>query len=78
MLAETYPIELGSRHIPCQSEQERTMLREARNICYDARSSESYSSARLLEISSACHKYGLSKMGEVVAALAEQSKHRAA
>jgi hypothetical protein len=78
MSGESYPIELESRLIHCRSEPERTMLQEARNICCDTRSSAGHSSARLLEISSACHEYGLGKMGEVVATLAEQSKRRAA
>lgn len=78
MSAETYPIEVGSRVVHCRTEQERTMLREARNICCDTRSSEWHSPPRLREISSTCREYGLDKMGDVVAALAEQSKLRAA
>ena len=78
MSAETYPIELESRQICCRSEQDRTMLQEARNICRDARKSEDYSPERLRDISSACCEYGLGKTGEVVAALAERSKLRAA
>lgn len=78
MSAKTYPIKLESRHIDCRSEQERTMLREAHNICCDARRSEDYSPERLRAISRTCLEYGLGKTGEVVAALADQSKLRAA
>jgi hypothetical protein len=78
MPAKTYPIELESRTIHCRTEPERTMLREAHNICCDTRSSKSHSPERLREISGTCREYGLGKIGEVVAALAEQSRHRAA
>ena len=78
MSANTYPIELESRHIDCRSEQDRTMLREAHNICCDARRSEDYSPERLRAISSTCLEYGLGKTGEFVAALAERLQMRAA
>ncbi|MBA3483260.1 MAG: hypothetical protein H0T51_15735 [Pirellulales bacterium] len=74
MSAEIFSIELESRVIECRSEPERTMLMEAHNICCDSRTSERHSAERLREISSACHEYGLRKMGEFVAALAERSK----
>jgi hypothetical protein len=78
MSEQTYPIELESRVIHCRSETERTKLQEARNLCRDTRSSQSYSAERLQEISGACREYGLGRIGDVVAAIAEQSKHRAA
>ena len=78
MAAATYPIELESRVIHCRTELDRTMLQDARNLCCDTRSSERHSSERLQEISGACQEYGLGKISKVVAALAEQSKLRAA
>ena len=74
MSAGTFSIELESRVIECRSEPERTMLIEARNICCDSRTSERHSAERLREISSACHEYGLRKMGDMVARLAAQSR----
>jgi hypothetical protein len=73
MSPATFPIELESRAIECRTEQERTMLTEAQNICRDSRTSERHTVARLRAISKACHDYGLTKMGEAIAALAEQS-----
>jgi hypothetical protein len=71
--SDIFSIELESRVIDCRTEQERTMLVEARSICCDSRISERHSPERLREISRACHEYGLGKMGDVIASLAEQS-----
>ncbi len=73
--AETFPIELESRNIDCRTEDERTMLVEARNISCDNRISERHSTERLRAISAACHEYGLQQMGDMLASLAEQFKN---
>ena len=77
MSVEVYPIELESRVVRCLSAAERTMLEEARNICCDTRSNQSYSLERLQEISLACHEYSLGRIGDVVSAIAKQAKNRA-
>ncbi|WP_232536392.1 hypothetical protein [Lacipirellula parvula] len=69
----TFPIELDSRVIECLTEPERTMLQEAHGICCDLRTSDRHSADRLREISAACHQYGLTKMGAVIATLAEHT-----
>jgi hypothetical protein len=69
----TFPIELASRVIECRTEAERTMLREAHNICCDRRNSERHSAERLREISTLCQEFGLGKMSAVIADLALHS-----
>lgn len=71
MSEATFPIELESRTIDCRTEPDRTMLQEAHGICCDRRSSDRHSADRLREISAACHQYGLTKMGSVIADLAK-------
>ena len=73
MTNATFPIEINSQSIQCRTESERTMLQEAHGICCDQRSSDRHSAERLREISDTCHHYGLTKMGLVIAALAEHS-----
>jgi hypothetical protein len=73
MSADTFPIELESRTIDCRTEQDRTMLAEARSMCSDNRISARHSADRLRAISKTCYDYGLLKMGKAVAAYAERS-----
>ena len=73
MAEATFPIELEGRVIECRTEPDRTMLQEAHSICCDRRSSERHSGARLREISTTCHAYGLGKMGDVIGDLAQHS-----
>jgi hypothetical protein len=74
MSAETFPIELESRVVDCRTEQERTMLTEAHNICCDSRIGDRHSKEHLQAISKTCFDYGLNKMGGAVAASAERRK----
>jgi hypothetical protein len=73
MTDATFPIELESRTIECRTEPDRTMLQEAHGICCDRRSSDRHSGAHLREISEACRSYGLGKMADVIADLAQHS-----
>jgi hypothetical protein len=73
MSVETFPVEIQDRVIECRTEQERTMLIEAKNICCDNRISERHSHDRLHAMSKVCCDYGLSKMGDVMADLAART-----
>jgi len=73
MAEATFPIELESKVIECRTAPERTMLQEGHGICCDSRTSERHSLERLKEISAVCHKYGLYKMGAVIANIAKDS-----
>jgi hypothetical protein len=75
MSDQSFPVELEGRTIDCRTEQERTMLTEARCMCADNRISDRHSADRLRAISKACYEYGLPKMGEAVAAFADGAKH---
>ena len=69
----TFPIELEGRVLHCRTEQDRTMLIEARSLCSDNRISQRHSAARLHDISSVCQEYELSKMAAAVASLADHT-----
>ena len=69
----TFLIELDGRTLQCRTEQDRTMLIEARSMCFDNRISQRHSATRLLDIGKICQEYGLAKVAAVIASLADKA-----